>query len=405
MLRPQPIGVFPGTTGFLLLPSVPDEEKLLPLLLRGDLPEKWPESWRFFALSLEGKDRGEVLSLLPPGPVGIFNRFILEPTAQRYALSKEEMTGELALLLDAAAWRFGFRKASPSSSGTTGEIRAFLLVTQAYEDFQRNQWPEGLDKLWEAAGTVQDLSPVFSSRLYAEWAAVRQNLGDYGTATVNGYLKALSLLENTSFHEARAELWFQLGTLHQGGAAGRKAPLLEAIRCYHEVLKVYRKETYPESYAMVHMNLALSYLSMPSLDRSAHLRTAMAVQSLREALQIFKKETHPDLWASATMNMANALQHLHSSHPEENLWEAVALYEEVLSVRRPEEDLLGYARVLANQGNALAHLGAFSRAEPRLQEAIRLFRAHGEEEAAESVEAILEEIERIRKGAAANENV
>jgi tetratricopeptide (TPR) repeat protein len=402
VLCPQPIGVFPGTAGFFLLPSVPEGENLLPLLLRGYLPDIWPESWRFFAAAIEGRSEDEILALIPQGPEGIYNRFILDPQDHIYALAKQSLTGDISLLLDAVAWRLGLRETPPPYTGTVGEVRAFLLATQAYDAFQRNDWSTGLEILLKAAETAKDVSPVFSARLYAEWAATKQMLGDLGQDTMDGYRRALELIERSSFQEARAELWFQLGTAYQTSAEGRKGSILEAIRCYHEVLKVYRKETHPESYAMVHMNLALAYLAMPSLDRGAHLRTATAIQSLREALRIFQKETHPELWASATVNLANALQHVKTSHPEENLWEAVALYEDVLAVRSPEEDPEGYARVLANQANALAHLGAFSRAVPRLEEACRLFRAHGELDAAEAVEEILADIDRRRKEKTSN---
>lgn len=405
VLRPQPIGVFPGAAGFFLLPPVSEADHLLPHLLRGDLPDIWPERWRFFAAAIEGRSEEEVLALLPRNPEGMYNRFILDPQVRTYELAKEALVGEASLLLDAVAWRLGLRETAPPYADTAGEVRAFLLATQAYEAFQRNDWPKGLGTLLQAAETVKEVSPVFSARLYAEWAAAKQMRGEQGPETVEGYKTALSLLKNSPFQEARAELWFQLGTAHQTGAEGRKGPLLEAIKCYQEALKVYRRDTHPEGYAMVHMNLALAYLAMPSLGRSAHLRTAMAIQSLREALLIFQKDTHPELWGGATVNLANALQHVKTSHPEENLWEAVALYEDVLGVRRPEEDPVGYARVLANQGNALAHLGAFSRAVPRLEEASRLFRAHGEPDAARAVEDILAEIARKRKETVANENL
>ncbi|WP_286885834.1 tetratricopeptide repeat protein [Aneurinibacillus sp. UBA3580] len=405
MLQTQPLGVFPGAASFFLLPSAPEGNNLLPLLLRGYLPDIWPESWRFFVAAIQGESEDVVLDLLPQGPEGIYNRFILGPEEHTYARARELLEGDMALLLDAVAWRLGLRETPPPYADTAGEVRAFLLATQAYEALHRNDWPTGLAILLEAAKTVREISPVFSARLYAEWAATKQMLGEHGQETVEGYRCALALLETSSFQEARAELWFQLGTAYQTGSEGRKDSLLEAVRCYHEVLKVYRKDTHPDDYAMVHMNLALAYIAMPSLERGAHLRAATAIQSLREALHIFKKDTHVEYWTSATINLANALQHVKTSHPEENLWEAVALYEDALSVRRPEDDPMGYARVLANQGNALAHLGAFSRAVPRLEEASRLFRTYGEHDAADSVEDILAEISIKQKEAASNKNI
>ncbi|MDI3328073.1 MAG: tetratricopeptide repeat protein [Alicyclobacillaceae bacterium] len=395
MLRPQPIGVFPGTAGFMILPPVPEAQALLPELLRGYLPERWPEAWVFFAKGVEGESEASLLPSLPEGPEGIYNRFVLQPEADVYRWARERLEGDYARLLDAVAWRFGMCAEPPDLLETDGEIRAFLLAAQAYDAIDRGAWEAGLARLQTAAEAAEGISPVFASRLYAEWAASKQMREEEGA--IDGYRKALELLEGTAFREAQAELWFQLGTAYQSRADGRKGFLLEAARCYQEALKVFRRESHPDAYAMAQMNLALTYLAMPSMDRGARLRAAVAVQGLREALRIFQKDTHPDLWASATVNLANALQHVPTSHPEENLWEAVALYEEVLEFRREEEDPVGYARVLANQGNALAHLGAFSRAMPRLEKARSIFLEHGEKDAAAALDGILEEIVRLRR--------
>lgn len=404
MQRPQPLGVFPGMAGFFLLPAVPDGNQRLIRLLRGQVPEVWPADWRFFAAAIEGRSEEEVRNLFPEGPEGKYNAFVLEPKRDTYIRAQNAVSGEISLLLDAVAWRLGLRESPPSHYDTDGEVRAFLLATQAYEQFQHRHWSQGLDVMAEAAAGVKEISPVFSARLYAEWAATRQMLGDHGEETVAGYQTALALLETAPFPEARAELWFQLGTAYQNSAAGRHGALTKAAKCYHEALKVYQRDRHPEDYAMTHMNLALTYLAMSSVDRSARLRTAVAIQSLREALRIFQKETHPEMWASATVNLANALQHVKSSHPEDNLWEAVALYEEVLEIRRPEDDPIAYARVLANQGNALAHLGAFSRAVPRLEKARHYFQLHGEGHAVEAVTDTLDAIARKRQTGHADPN-
>ncbi len=397
MLRPQAIGVFPGTAGFLMLPPVPEAQTLMPALLRGYLPERWPEEWEFFSLGMSGASVETILQAVPEGPEGIYNRFILQPEADVYGWARERLAGDYVLLLDAVAWQMGLCPEPPKLPEADGEIRAFVLAAQGYYAIHRGSWEAGLERLQAAAEEAEGVSPVFAARLYAEWAASKQMRGDDEEAVIAGYRKALDLMEGTAFGEVRAELWFQLGTMYQERADGRKGFLMKAMECYHEALKVFRRESHPDAYAMVHMNLALAYLAMPSTDRGSRLRAALAVQGLREALRIFQKDTHPDLWASATMNLANALQHVSTSHPEANLWEAVALYEEVMEVRREEDDPVGYARILANQGNALAHLGAFSRAVPRLEEARRRFLEHGEEDAAGAVDGILQEIRRLRQ--------
>jgi hypothetical protein len=50
-------------------------------------------------------------------------------------------------------------------------------------------------------------------------------------------------------------------------------------------------------------------------------------------------------------------------NPSKNLLQAIELYREVLNYRREVKDEIGYARTLANMGNALAHLGKLSEAK------------------------------------------
>ena len=150
------------------------------------------------------------------------------------------------------------------------------------------------------------------------------------------------------------------------------------------------------------MNLGLAYLALPMNDEAERLRPAIAIQSLREAAGALDRRESPELWAGATLNLANALQYVRSTHVEANLWESVALYEEILPVL-PARDQLRKARVLANEGNALAHLGAFSRAVPRLNEARAIFALTVDDDSTAAIDATLAEIaERARAAEAAN---
>lgn len=169
---------------------------------------------------------------------------------------------------------------------------------------------------------------------------------------------------------------------------------MEAVHCYQEALKTLTRADQPEGYALAHNNLALAYLSMPMVEASDQLRMGIAIQSLREALTVYTRDAHPEQWASTQLNLANALQYVPTSHPEENLIEAVELYEEILTVRSPDDDPLGYARLQANLGNALAHLGIFDHARPMLEAAAERFSTLGAAEAAASVYGVLDEIAR-----------
>ena len=147
------------------------------------------------------------------------------------------------------------------------------------------------------------------------------------------------------------------------------------------------------------MNVAIATLAMPMSQASDQVRIGVAVQSLRAALRVFRPETHPHEWSSSQMNLANALQYLPSSHREDNLREAVELLEEVLARRSPRSDPMGYARALANQANALAHLGAFDDADEKYRTARELFAQSGDDDAVGVVDRQLAQIDEQRAGA------
>jgi tetratricopeptide (TPR) repeat protein len=140
------------------------------------------------------------------------------------------------------------------------------------------------------------------------------------------------------------------------------------------------------------MNVALAILALPTIQASDQVRLGVAVQSLRAALRVYTEETHPEQWSSGRLNLANALQYLPSGHREDNLAEAVDIYEELLAVRSPQRDPAGYARVLANQGNALAHLGILDHAQEKFEEAMLWFSRLGEGDA---VAVLQEQVARV----------
>ena len=72
------------------------------------------------------------------------------------------------------------------------------------------------------------------------------------------------------------------------------------------------------------------------------------------------------------------------------LAEAVEIYEQLLPLRDPETDPLGHARLLANQANALAHLGVFLHAREKFTQSREFFLKGGDPESARAVEEQLE---------------
>ena len=183
------------------------------------------------------------------------------------------------------------------------------------------------------------------------------------------------------------------GILHEQ-AAERPELMPAAIPHYHSALQLIRREDAPLLWASGHADLATAYLTMPMTEASSQLRLGIAAQSLRQALTVFTRKDHPQRWASVQLNLANSLVYTPSRHREENLVEAVEIYEAVLEARDRDTDPGGRARVLANQGNVLAHLGMFDQAKAKLYEARFLFEELGDTDAVRSVRGVLDEISR-----------
>jgi len=142
------------------------------------------------------------------------------------------------------------------------------------------------------------------------------------------------------------------------------------------------------------MNLATAHLAVPMTQASDQLRLGVATQALRACRRVFTPEEHPGPWASATLNLANALVYTPSTHQADNLVESVELYEEVLQSGIRAQDPVGRARLLSNQGNALAHLGIFGEARAKLVEARFIFEEHLDHDSAGAVRSVLDEIAR-----------
>jgi tetratricopeptide (TPR) repeat protein len=235
---------------------------------------------------------------------------------------------------------------------------------------------------------------VLAAQLVAQLAQLQPSLPDHTVQkTLNYWRTAIALAGDTPLPHLRGDLRIGMAIALHEAAGDRRDLLVEAVKTYQDALhNGITFEDTPETFALAQNNIGLAYLTMPMTDAGDKLRHAVAVQSFREALKVYTPETHLEAWTSTMLNMANALQYLPSARPEEHLIQAVETYEQLLEVRNKAFDPLGYARLLANQANALAHLGMFQPATEKFTEAHKLLHWHGEEEMAAS---ILEQLERI----------
>ena len=397
ILRPQPLGVFPLPAGYLVLPPVEGAAELCAELLAGRVPPEVPDNLRFYALALAG-DVDAALGALAGDtrPEARYNRFVLRGDPADYPRLRGELRGDLATLLDLVAYALGWSDAPPAPDGLEGELAACVLAAHAAGAMERDQAEAALGSLDAAIAAARPISPLLAAQLLGDLADTHARLGD-GRVAAQHYRDALALTERRGLPELRAMLSLRLGMVYQDLAGGQRGPLLEAARCYQEALKLYTRERAPELFALAQNNLALAYLAIPLTESSDQLRMAIAVQGLREALKVYTRETHRERWASAQLNLANALQYLPSASPEDHLAEAVELYEELLDARDPAADPLGCARLLANQGNALAHLGIFDHARAKLAAARDLFVRGGDNASAEAVAEVLESAEQRQR--------
>ncbi len=398
LLRPQPLGIYPLPAGYLLLP-IPrsDARRAQAALLRGDTDIAWPDVWSFYRLALEGDSAGALHALSgDSSPLAAYNRFALSPDASEYPVLRSAHPS-LAPLFDVVAYAHGYIEVPPTAGDLEDELQAFVLAAQASHYIERGNPHQAVAVLMEAVEAACRPSPLLAAQLLGQLAGRRRAMpGEPAAQAIQEYQQALVLAGDSPLGALRAELWLNLGMAHHERAEGQREALQQAVRCYQRALNELSLEEQPEGYALAHNNLALAYLAMPMYEAGDHLRMAIAVQSLREALRVYRKHTHPEQWASAQLNLANALQYLPSSHPQENLIQAVQMYEALLEVRSKTDDPVGYARLLSNQANALAHLGLFAPAVEKLGEAYKLFIAYEEHALARSV---AEQLARIQERA------
>lgn len=336
-----------------------------------------------------------------PDAVMAYNRFVHAPSdASRRAVDAYG-DARLSQLADVAAFVLGIADTVPVPDVTLldDELLGHALIVQAAACLEQGRAGEAHELLIRAAAAARTASPELAAQALLQVALLRREQSGVTAAQVVAELDtALAVLGDRPAPALRGDLWLQRAlVLHDAsndrGPDSARGLLLEAVKCYQQALRIgLDPTTDAESFALAHSNLALAYLSMPATDSSDSLRLAVAVQSLRAALSVYQRDTHPEEWARVQMHLANALVYLPSGHRQENIAQAVDLYEELLSVRSRALDPLGHARVLANQANALAHLGVFNDATEKLHEAHKLAQWHEDAELAAEAMALLDRI-------------
>lgn len=391
--RPQPVGVFPLPAGYLLIASDPDHDAARTALVAGRRPASFPPSMRYYELALDGDLDGALDAIVGDDPVSRANRLVFEPTRETYAslLTDPNIDAALRSHVEMVAFVVGLRLDPPDPAQVDGEFAAMAHAARATLALERRDTALAAEELEAAAQAANTVSRPLAGQLMGQLANVQLDEGGTRRAAVT-FQAAIDAMEGTDLHVSRAELHLAAGAMFQEMSEAAPRLMQQAINHYHQALALVNATTAPETFAIANANLGLAYITMPMTEASDQLRVGVAIQSMREALEYFTPETHPDRWSSTQLNLANALVYLPSKHQADNIAEAVGLYEGVLQHRDRNTNPLGRARVLANQGNALAHLGVFDDAKAKLHEARAIFEEFEEDEAVRSVRSVLDEI-------------
>lgn len=391
-VRPQPLGAFPLPLGYLLIPASPETEPARLALLAGRLPE-WPAALRSHELALAGDRDGALAALRGDDPITRYNRFVMDPDGAEDPTELRSALGEFGVLVDVVRFAVGQTDTPPEVGSATEELAALVLSTQASAALDEGDPTAAVRLLDQAADHVPDgCEPLRGVLLGAAGSVAGQIDTNEAVSRLEKALRALEGAED--LRVARAELHLALaGSLHEQ-AVDQPHLLNRAVPHYHSTLQLVLREEAPLLWASAHADLATAYLTMPMTEASSQLRLGVAAQSLRSALKVYTPEEYPEQWASVQLNLANSLVYTPSSHQGDNLVEAVELYEAVLAARDRHADPLGRARVLANQGNVLAHLGVFDQAKAKLYEARFLFEELDDHESVRTVRGVLDEISR-----------
>jgi len=406
----QPIGIYRGVASGMLLPPIEVTPGVVPAvdsLMRGGMPDHLPPEWEFFRAAAENQ-LGVAADLLqqsinsPRGASDLqfrqvcqYNLFLMNPDLNQLAELQGKLTGELRTLLDFSAYSIGLTDHPPDSLvPLKGELLCWALAVSATADIEQENFGSAREKLAQGVSQARQSSPLLAAILLAQSANVAQSCVGLPAALVKQeYEQAIQLAQQYELPGLVAELYIQIGMLLQQAAGVSRQGLVEAIKAYQLAIQSgIDAQAHPVLFAELQNNLGLAYVTMANSETSNQLRVGIAIQSFRKGLSVIDPTEQPDLWARMSMNLASALQYAPSSHPADNLAQAVEIYEQVLKIRTKARDPVAYALVLLNQANALAHLGIFKYSLEKAAEAYKLFQWYDQAEQATAARELVEQV-------------
>lgn len=392
------LGVGPLPLSLLVFPRVLGEVLALDLQ-RGVKPPTNCEP-RFVGLVADGQLDSAIQELrnLEPEPWVKYNLSVL--TGESLPDAEQTYHKELLILNELASFTRGetdalspriFEALKQEQVPALRALCGFSLLAHATESDDLDLRLEVLNELNELID--EPMTPL-SALIQRTVLAYYRDLKLTPQEAVAGYREAINVLEKTDLTQDVGSLYLELASVFHELAATNPGYIQEAVRCYQSATRYFSKESDPEIFGSIQIDLAVCFLAMPMSGASDALRYAVAISSLREASKIFKKDTYPRQWLTTQLNLASALIYAPSSHTLENLVEAIAIYSDLVGSVDMKQNPMGYAHLMFNWGNALSHLGDFKEARSRLHEARRVFEEFQSYDDVRTVRDLLDEIER-----------
>ena len=398
---PQPLGVFPLPAGYLLVPDGEDHDAVREALVEGRRPETFPAGLRFLEHALDGDAAAALEAVSGDDFVASANRFVLDPNAERL-VDLVEPTGayrhdaNARLWVETLSFIVGLRAEPPSVAtlpeAPAGEFAALAHAARATRALERRDLTAATEELDLAAQAARPVSQPMTGQLLGQLAHVQLDEGGTRRAAVT-FQAAIDALASSELFVTRAELHVAAGSMHQEMSEAAPRLMQQAIDHYLQALALDRREERagPVRDRQRQPRPGLHHDADERGLRPAALRRRGAADA-RRAERLQPRRASRPLGQHAAQSCQRAGLPMPSKHQADNIAEAVGLYEGVLQRRSRDDDPQGRARVLANQGNALAHLGAFDDAKSKLHESRSIFEEFAEQEAVRSVRAILDEI-------------
>ncbi len=295
----------------------------------------------------------------------------------------------------------------------TAEEKAEMLMEMAMGIQQKPKSAGQIEdaiKLYERANEIcPEQAVLLRARIKARQATAYQTLPTGSNQDLykasDAFSEAYTIFDQSGLKVEAAETQLNLGLVTQALAQNGAGRINDAIQHYHNALRVFTKDDYPQDFAILHNNLAIAYLSIPMSDERSKMREALAVQSFEEVLKVINIIDHPSEYAMIQNNLGNALQYASSSHALANNLRAIEAYDEALRVRNPRDTPMEYANTAANKANVLRNIPDdpenissgnqqnLKKARDLYLEAREIFHQFGQTEGVANIAEALKEIE------------